>query len=154
MEKFISMMGEIFEIDPTRIALDDNFKQYEEWNSLIQLTLIAVVFDNFNIGISKQDLDAINTFQDLYTFINKQYTLAKFSIQDVQITGIAACIPPTVIRNSDSQIFENEIERDKVIQLIGIDERRFVDDATTASVRGPLSLARYDLTATSNTPIG
>jgi 3-oxoacyl-[acyl-carrier-protein] synthase-3 len=59
--------------------------------------------------------------------------LAKFSIQDVQITGIAACIPPTVIRNSDSQIFENEIERDKVIQLIGIDERRFTDDATTAS---------------------
>jgi 3-oxoacyl-[acyl-carrier-protein] synthase-3 len=59
--------------------------------------------------------------------------LAKFSIQDVQITGIAACIPPIVIRNSDSQIFENEIERDKVIQLIGIDERRFADDATTAS---------------------
>ena len=71
MEKFISMMGEIFEIDPSSIALEDNFKQYEEWNSLIQLTLIAVVFDNFNVGISKQDLDAINTFQDLYNFINK-----------------------------------------------------------------------------------
>ena len=59
--------------------------------------------------------------------------MAKFSIQDVQISGIAACIPSTVVRNSDSQIFENEIERDKVIQLIGIDERRFVDEATTAS---------------------
>jgi len=71
MEKFISMMGEIFEIDYTTIDLDDNFKQYEEWNSLIRLTLIAVVLDNYNIVISKQDLDSINTFQDLYNFINK-----------------------------------------------------------------------------------
>lgn len=65
------MMGEIFEIDYTTIDLDDNFKQYEEWNSLIRLTLIAVVLDNYNIVISKQDLDSINTFQDLYNFINK-----------------------------------------------------------------------------------
>lgn len=71
MEKFISMMGEIFEIDHTKINLNDNFKEYEEWNSLIRLTLIAVVFDNFNVGISKQDLESINTFQDLYNFINK-----------------------------------------------------------------------------------
>lgn len=59
--------------------------------------------------------------------------MAKFSIQDVKITGIAACVPPIKIKNSDSQIFENEIERDKVIKLIGIDERRFADEGTTAS---------------------
>lgn len=58
--------------------------------------------------------------------------MAVFSIENVQLKGIAATIPKTKVSNFDLQHFEKE-ELQKLISTIGIENRRIADDSTCAS---------------------
>ncbi len=71
MEKLIETLSEIFEMEPLNMKPTDKFKDYEEWSSLVQLSLIAIVNENYGVTITKGDLENINTIQDIYDFINK-----------------------------------------------------------------------------------
>ena len=64
MEKFILMMGEIFEIDPSSIALEDNFKQkiINECNTKLNLNLCE---DNIVLHDIKND-KIIKTIKDIH----------------------------------------------------------------------------------------
>ena len=70
MEKLIIELSEIFEMNPDDIRPFDKFKEYKEWSSLVQLSLIAIVNENYGRVISKQDFEKMNTIQDIFNFIN------------------------------------------------------------------------------------
>lgn len=59
--------------------------------------------------------------------------MSKFSISNVKIKGLAACVPSTVEENVSLPIFKDESEAQKVILSTGIERRRVAEAGTTAS---------------------
>lgn len=68
-QKFLEVITEALEIEGREIQLTDNFKEYDEWDSLAQLTLIAELDDNFGVTISSDELRKIQTLQQLLQHI-------------------------------------------------------------------------------------
>ena len=71
--KFLKAFKEALEID-RQIELSENFKDYEEWNSLSRLSLIVMLDEEFGIQIENQDFEKINTVQDLLEVVKSRRT--------------------------------------------------------------------------------
>jgi acyl carrier protein len=69
MEDFIKKLEEVFEKQSGSIKLIDNFREYSEWNSLALLSLVAMLEDEYNITISRENFQKINTIEQLYNYI-------------------------------------------------------------------------------------
>lgn len=58
--------------------------------------------------------------------------MALFEIENISLDGIAACVPSQIAHNSVYP-YQSELERNQFIQTTGIEQRRVVDEETTAS---------------------
>jgi acyl carrier protein len=72
MENFISLISEALEKNSEQIDKKDEFRNYEEWDSLAVLSLIAMIKQNYNITIPRKDFDELNTVSDLFEYIQAQ----------------------------------------------------------------------------------
>ena len=54
-EEFLSALKEALEIEDREIQIEDHFRDYPEWDSLTQLTLIAMLDDNYEVEIEMSD---------------------------------------------------------------------------------------------------
>jgi acyl carrier protein len=54
------------------INLDDDFRAYENWDSLAQLSLIAALDENFNIQIEQSEFLTLITVGDILSAITKR----------------------------------------------------------------------------------
>ena len=61
-------MIEVFERDS--IKPDDEFRNYEEWDSLAYLSIIAMIDENYDIVITGDEFEKLNKIQDIYNYIN------------------------------------------------------------------------------------
>ena len=71
MEQFIEELIEVFERDD--IDPDDEFRDYEEWDSLAYLSLIAMIDDNYDIVIPGEKFANLNKIIDIYNYINNNH---------------------------------------------------------------------------------
>lgn len=71
MEKFIEDLKEVLEIEDREINPTDNFKEYEEWDSLSVLAVLAMINDEYDITIPRKDFDQVNTVEELFDLIQK-----------------------------------------------------------------------------------
>jgi len=69
MENFISLISEALEKNSEQIDKKDEFRNYEEWDSLAVLSLIAMIKQNYNITIPRKDFDELNTISELFEYI-------------------------------------------------------------------------------------
>ncbi len=71
-EKFIQeLQEEVFtDTNPELITLNTNFKDLDEWDSLIALSLIAYFDMNLGKKISGDQIKVSNTIHDLYQIAN------------------------------------------------------------------------------------
>ena len=69
MEDFIRQFAEVLEVSAGTISPNDKFRDYEEWDSLALLSLMAMLEDEYNITIPRDSFQKINTVQELYNFI-------------------------------------------------------------------------------------
>ncbi len=60
-EKFLMKFKEVLEIDDRELHLEDNFREYEEWNSLVFLSLIAMIDEEFDVIIEGRDFKQLKT---------------------------------------------------------------------------------------------
>ncbi|MDO9551559.1 acyl carrier protein [Rhodonellum sp.] len=67
--KFINLVKEALEIEERSLEMSDHFKDFDEWDSLSQLTLIAELDDQFGAVIRMNDFKEINTLQELFDWI-------------------------------------------------------------------------------------
>jgi len=72
MDKVLKLIEEALEKEDGSIKPNDNFKEYEEWDSLALLSLIAMINEEYDITISRIELDKISTVKELYTYIQEQ----------------------------------------------------------------------------------
>ena len=64
-QKFLQKFGEVLEAEDKVIALDDKFREYEEWNSLAFLSLIAMIDEEFDVIIDGKDFKQLNTVGEI-----------------------------------------------------------------------------------------
>jgi len=67
MKLFLEHITEIFENTPKdQITLDSKFRTFDEWDSLMALSLIAMFDSEYNVKLSGDDIRSANTLEDLY----------------------------------------------------------------------------------------
>ena len=67
LEKFVALFAEQFdETDPSTFKADTVFHELDEWSSLIGLSVIAMVDEEFDVALKGDDIKNSVTIEDLY----------------------------------------------------------------------------------------
>ena len=70
MEKLIENFLEIFDESPSKTISEDLlFKDLDEWDSMMVLSLMAMVDEEYGINLKPDDLKSINSLNELHNFI-------------------------------------------------------------------------------------
>ena len=69
-EQLLELLEDVFEMDSEIMNLEDTFKDYEAWDSLTLLSLIATIHDEFDVSLSNNDIKELNTIKDILDKIN------------------------------------------------------------------------------------
>jgi acyl carrier protein len=69
-EKFIVAVAEALDKNVASMTLTDRFKEYEEWDSLAVLAVMAGLEESYNVVLSRHDLDRCETLQDLFGVVD------------------------------------------------------------------------------------
>lgn len=70
LEEFIrNFVDQFDDTDASEIKSDTVFKELDEWSSLIALSVIAMVDEEYNITIKGDDIRNNSTVQDLFNAI-------------------------------------------------------------------------------------
>lgn len=70
--KFLEMISDVLEIEDKALEMSDVFRDYDEWDSLARLSLIAEIDDVYSIVIEDEVFKNLVTLQDLYAEIQKR----------------------------------------------------------------------------------
>jgi acyl carrier protein len=71
-EKFIEKFREALDADSKEIKLEDRFREYDEWDSLRYLSVIAMIDSEFDVIIETPDFRKIETVGGLIEEIEKR----------------------------------------------------------------------------------
>ncbi len=67
IEKFVAKFAEQFEETPAAVfTADTKFRDIEEWNSLIALSVIAMVDDEYGVQLTNDEIRYSNTVADIF----------------------------------------------------------------------------------------
>lgn len=70
LEKFVELFAELFDdIDVSGFTPETDFRDNDEWSSLIGLSVIAMVDDEFDITLVGDDIKSSKTIADIYNRI-------------------------------------------------------------------------------------
>ena len=71
LKEFIENFANQFDdTDPSEIKADTMFKELDEWSSLIALSVIAMVDEEYDITIKGDDIRNASTVEDLFNAVN------------------------------------------------------------------------------------
>ncbi len=70
-EKFINGLKDALEIEDKEVQLTDNFRDFEGWNSLNHLSLVAMLDEEYSVQIDNEQLNKLTTVGDLIDEVKK-----------------------------------------------------------------------------------
>jgi acyl carrier protein len=71
LNEFIGKFAEQFdETDPALFKADTKFRDLDEWSSMLALSIIAMVDDEYGVTVKGNDIRNSTTIEDLFTIIN------------------------------------------------------------------------------------
>lgn len=71
LNDFIEKLKEVLEIEDCEINPTDIFRDYDEWDSLAYLSVIAFLDEEFDIQIEEAEFKKLITVEDLYNITVK-----------------------------------------------------------------------------------
>ncbi len=69
---FLELIKEVLEIEDKELQVEDEVRNYEEWDSLSRLSLIASIDDTYDVVIEDEVFKNLITLQDLYEEIQRR----------------------------------------------------------------------------------
>lgn len=73
LNEFVEKFAEQFDdTDPSEIKAETNFRDLEEWSSLIGLSIISMVDDEFEVVLKGDDMRRANTVEELYNIVQSK----------------------------------------------------------------------------------
>lgn len=71
MEKFIELFADAIEREG-EIKMEDEFRNYDEWSSIVYLTVIAMMDEEYDVQLEESEFKKLRTVQDLYDACTKK----------------------------------------------------------------------------------
>ena len=73
LNQFIEYFSDLFdETDPNIISSTTRFKDLEEWSSLLALSVIAMIDEEYDVEFRGDDIRGSNTVEDLYNIVKSR----------------------------------------------------------------------------------
>jgi acyl carrier protein len=73
IDQFIENFKELFdETDPDTINATTQFKDLEEWSSLLALSVIAMIDEEYDVEFRGEDIRSSNTVEDLFKIVQSR----------------------------------------------------------------------------------
>lgn len=73
MEKFILNFRELFEdTDPALIQSETEFRSLDDWDSIMGLSVIGMIDEEFGVEFNADDMRACQTVQDIYNRVQSK----------------------------------------------------------------------------------
>lgn len=69
-EKVFDAFREAMDNEDLDISLSDNFRKYEDWDSLAYLSMIAALDEEFGVEIENEEFEKLETVEDLVNAVN------------------------------------------------------------------------------------
>lgn len=67
--EFIVAFADAIEKDGALIKFEDRFREYEEWDSIALLSVVAMLDDNYSVNIPREIFEKLETIQDLIGYV-------------------------------------------------------------------------------------
>ncbi|WP_445713987.1 acyl carrier protein [Flavobacterium sp.] len=68
-QKFVDLFKETLEIEDREISLTDEFRGFDEWDSLALLSVIAMIDEEYDVIIESNAFQKLQTVGDVYNYI-------------------------------------------------------------------------------------
>ena len=73
LQEFVALFAELFDdTDPCEITATTVFHDLDEWSSLIGLSIIAMVDEEFDVALKGDDVKNAVTVEDLYNNVKSK----------------------------------------------------------------------------------
>ena len=72
INEVINLMAECLEKEPKDIKSTDEFREYEEWDSLAYLSVIAKIDEDYHLVIPRDEFQKIRTIKDLTNYLENK----------------------------------------------------------------------------------
>lgn len=73
LKEFIERFAELFdETDISEIKPDTKFRKLDEWSSLVALSLMAMIDDEYDISLKADEMRRANTIQELFDLVKNK----------------------------------------------------------------------------------
>lgn len=73
LQEFIQNFADQFDdLDATSINGSTEFKELEDWNSLVALSVIAMIDEEYDVTIKGDDIRSAKTIEDLYKNVSSK----------------------------------------------------------------------------------
>ena len=72
ISQIINLIAECLEKEPKDIKSTDEFREYEEWDSLAYLSVIAKIDEDYHLVIPRDEFQKIRTIEDLANYLENK----------------------------------------------------------------------------------
>lgn len=68
-QKFLNLFKETLEIEDREVVLTEQFREFDEWDSLALLSVIAMIDEEYDVIIESNSFQKLQTVGDIYNYI-------------------------------------------------------------------------------------
>lgn len=68
-EKFLAFAADVMEVDVSDISMETEYKGYAKWDSLMMLTLVMELEQEYGVAIPVESLNNVHRLKDLYQIV-------------------------------------------------------------------------------------
>ena len=73
IKEFIANFADQFDdTDPSEITASTIFRDLEEWSSLTALSIIAMIYEEYDVSLKGDDIKNAETVEDLFNAVNSK----------------------------------------------------------------------------------
>ena len=73
LNEFVQLFSELFdETEASVFTPETDFRELDEWSSLIGLSVIAMVDEEFGVALKAMDFRGVTTIEDLYNIVKSK----------------------------------------------------------------------------------
>ena len=71
-EKFLETIKEALEVEDVEVKLEDNLADFDSWDSISRLALIALLDENFEVEVADAEFEETETVGDLFNLVKSR----------------------------------------------------------------------------------
>jgi len=71
-DKFLETIKEALEVEDVEVKLEDNLADFDSWDSISRLSLIALLDENFEVEVADAEFEETETVGDLFNLVKSR----------------------------------------------------------------------------------